>query len=254
MLHVINDIAIWIEGNSESETDVWFLPGFAESHLCFRDAFKYNISKQVRIILFDPPGLGASPARPGGITIKDCAIIWKDLIDSISKPKKLVLVAHSVAGIIATETAAILDRTPSLIVSVEGNLTAADAYFSGQAVHYSSPFEFYQHFSNSVFNLAKKGDVPMSYYASLQFADPNTLWTLGKSTQDYSEPGNDFQKLECPTVYYWSDETLSSDSKSFLKANDLNNRELDGLGHWPMNKSPKRFYSQLLDDIQIFVT
>ena len=254
MLKVINNIALWIEGNSESETDVWFLPGFAESHLCFRDAFKHRISKEVRIILFDPPGLGASPARPEGITIKDCAIIWKDLIDSISQCKKLVLVAHSVAGIIATETAAILDRVPSLIISVEGNLTASDAYFSGQAVNYNSPFDFYHNFSNSILNLVNKGDVPMSYYASLHFADPNTLWTLGRSTRDYSEPGNNFQKLECPAVYYWSDETLSSESKAFLKANDLTNQKMDGLGHWPMNKSPECFYSQLLNDISFYVT
>jgi len=253
MLKVINDIALWIEGNSESKIDVWFLPGFAESHLCFREAFKHRISKEVRIILFDPPGFGASPARSEGITIKDCATVWKNLINSISKYQKLVLVAHSVAGIIATETATILDRVPSLIISVEGNLTTADAYFSGQAVNYNSPFDFYQNFSNSVLDLINKGDVPMSYYASLQFADPNTLWTLGRSTQDYNEPGIDFQKLECPTVYYWNDETLSSESKEFLKANDLNNKKMEGLGHWPMNKSPERFYSQFLNDISVHV-
>ena len=254
MLKVINNTALWIEGNSESETDVWFLPGFGESHLCFRGAFKHRIAEEVRIILFDPPGFGASPARPEGITIKDCAAIWKDLIDTFTKSKKLVLVAHSVAGIIATETATLMDRIPSLIVSVEGNLTAADAYFSGQAVNFNSPSEFYQRFSNNILNLVNKGEVPMRYYASLQFADPNTLWTLGSSTQDYSEPGNDFKKIECPTVYYWSEETLSSESKAFLEANDLNYQKLDGLGHWPMVKSPERFYSQLLSDILLYVT
>lgn len=165
-----------------------------------------------------------------------------------------MLVAHSVAGIIATETAAILDRDPSLIISVEGNLTAADAYFSGQAVNYSSPFEFYRNFSSSILDLVNKGDVPMSYYASLQFADPNTLWALGRSTQDYDEPGKDFKKLDCPSVYYWCDETLSSESQAFMKANDLNNQQMDGLGHWPMNKSPERFYSQLLKDISLYST
>ena len=58
MLKVINNIAIWIAGNKQSDTDVWFLPGFAESHLCFRDAFEYAISKKARIILFDLPGFG----------------------------------------------------------------------------------------------------------------------------------------------------------------------------------------------------
>ena len=253
MLKVINDIAIWIEGNSENNTDVWLLPGFAESHLCFRDAFKHEISKQARILLFDPPGLGASPARRNGMTIKDCAVIWKDLIDSISEDKKIVLVAHSVAGIIASETAALLKKGPSLIISVEGNLTSADAYFSGQAVNYNSPHDFYHRFSDSILNLVNSGDVPMSYYASLQFADPNTLWTLGKSTRDHREPGIDYLRLNCPKVYYWSDETLSSESKAFLHANDLTNRDMQGLGHWPMNTSPERFYSQLVDDISFYV-
>lgn len=251
MLQVINNSAVWIEGDSESDTDVWFMPGFGESHLCFREAFKYPISEKTRIILFDPPGFGASPPLVDGMTIGACALIWKNLIDSISTDRQVVLVAHSIAGIIATETTVLLDRLPSLVVSVEGNLTSADAYFSGQAINYSSPYDFYHDFTQSIFDLVNRGDVPMSYYASLHFADPKTLWTLGKSTQEYREPGTDFKRLACPTVYYWDDETLSRESKEFLVANDLNNRKMKGLGHWPMNASPQRFYTQLVEDIYL---
>jgi len=249
MLKVINDTAIWIGGSEKSNLDIWFLPGFAESHLCFRNVFSQAISSSARILLFDPPGLGASPARAKGLTVKDCANMWRYLIISLSERRNIVLVGHSMAGIIATQTANLLYQPPSLVVSIEGNLTKADAFFTGQAAEYQSPQEFYYAFSKNILELVKTGEVPMTYSASLQFADPKTLWTLGRSVLEYEEPGEDFKKLECPTIYYWDSESTSSDTKTFLSKNKLHQRKLDGLGHWPMITSPDTFYSVLRDDV-----
>lgn len=251
MLKVVNDTAVWIGGYDKANLDLWFLPGFAESHLCFRDAFSQEISRKARILLFDPPGLGASPARTEGLTVEDCANLWKELITSLSGSRDVVLVSHSMAGIIATLTANLLDQLPSLVVSIEGNLTKADTFFTGQAADYESPQEFYRAFSKNVLDLVKTGEVPMRYYSSLQFADPMTLWTLGRSVLKYEEPGEDFLKLECPTIYYWDTESTSSDTKAFLSKSKLHQRKLNGLGHWPMIKSPDRFYAVLKDDVLI---
>ena len=249
MLKVIDNIAVWIGGSEKSNLDIWFLPGFAESHLCFRNAFSQTISNNARILLYDPPGLGASPARAKGLTVQDCANVWKDLITILSGSRNTVLVGHSMAGIIATQTANLLYQPPSLVASIEGNLTKADAFFTGQAADYESPQEFYSVFLKNVLELVKTGDVPITYSASLQFADPKTLWTLGRSVLEYEEPGKDFEKLECPTIYYWDSESTSSDTKAFLSKSNLLQRKLDGLGHWPMIKSPDTFYSVLRNDV-----
>ena len=252
-LKVVNDTAVWIGGSDKANLDLWFLPGFAESHLCFRDAFSQAISSIARILLFDPPGLGASPARAKGLTVEDCANLWRELIISLSGSRDVALVGHSMAGIIATQTANLMDQPPSLVVSIEGNLIKADAFFTGQAADYESPQKFYRVFSENILELVKTGEVSMSYYSSLQFADPMTLWTLGRSVLEYEEPGEDFMKLECPTIYYWDTGSTSSDTKAFLSKSKLNQRKLNGLGHWPMIKSPDRFYSVLKDDVLFMV-
>ncbi len=43
MLKVIDNMAVWVGDYAESDTDVWFIPAFGESHLCFRDAHKHKI-------------------------------------------------------------------------------------------------------------------------------------------------------------------------------------------------------------------
>nr|WP_255590431.1 alpha/beta hydrolase [Marinicella sp. NBU2979] len=162
--------------------------------------------------MFDLPGFGASPARTEGLSIKACANVCSTLIDGVSKDRRIVLVGHSVGSIIMTETVGTLHIAPSLVVSLEGNLSATDAYFSGQAANYKEPHQFYQHFLKTVFNLTAEGIVPKSYFAGLRFADPLALWTLGKSIQNHPQPGVDFLKLKCPKIYYWNEETLSPES------------------------------------------
>jgi pimeloyl-ACP methyl ester carboxylesterase len=75
----------------------------------------------MRIFLFDFPGFGASPPRPTGLTVEEAAQVCRDLIVNFSSTRRIVLVGHSVAGIIATRTALMPDCSPALMMSVEGN-------------------------------------------------------------------------------------------------------------------------------------
>lgn len=249
VLNVVDNTAVWVGGDQASDLDLWFLPGFAESHLCFRGAFGQEVARRARILMFDPPGLGASPPRTAGLTVRDCARLWENLVRRLSGSRTVALVAHSMAGIVATLTAGLLASPPAIVVSVEGNLTRSDAFFTGRAADYESPDEFYRFFSQHVLKLAKAGRVPMSYYASLQFADATTLWTLGRSVLEFEAPGKDFERLKCPAVYYWDQRTTPADTQKFLAESGLRQRRLDGLGHWPMIAAPDRFYSMLKEDV-----
>ena len=236
-------------GNVRSDTDVWFLPGFGHSQDCFRQAFQEPIAADVRLLTFDLPGLGESPARPAGLTVLDCAEIWRRLILIEGSSRKAVLVAHSVAGIIATETVRMLDRPPALTVSVEGNLTAADAYYSGQASRYDDCITFHRALLGSIGELVTRGEVPVDYLQSLQSADPNTLWTLGRSVVPYAEPGSDFLALPGPKIYYWDERSTTPQSRDFLARSNLRQRRFTGAGHWPMLTRPAEFYAALRADI-----
>jgi hypothetical protein len=61
----------------------------------------------------------------------------------------------------------------------------------------------------------------MNYYASLQFADPKTLRSLGRSVLEYEEPGEAIENLKRLTIYYWDSESTFSDTKTFLLKSKL---------------------------------
>jgi len=89
----------------------------------------------------------------------------------------------------------------------------------------------------------------MNYYASLQFSDPKTLCSLGRSVLEYEEPGEELENLKRPTIYYWDSESTSSDTKTFLLKSKLHPQKFNGLGNWSMIKLPDIFYIQLRYDV-----
>lgn len=248
-LHVHKNVAVWSSGSELTDIDVWFLHAFGESSLCFRDAFVHPISQRVRIFLFDLPGHGASPALTAGLTVEEAAQIWCDLIVHYSSSRRIVLVGHSMASIIAVRTAKMLNCSPKLVISIEGNLTLADAFFSGQAANFDEPHSFYTSFLSKIVEMSKRDEVFHRYSCSLRFADAKTLWTLGRSVVNNQNPGNDFLSLTCPSIYYWDPLSSTEDSKRFLTEHSLRQRKLESLGHWPMIKASSQFYAAVEQDV-----
>lgn len=248
-LQVHAGVAVWPGGADVADIDVWFLHAFADSHLCFREAYAHLTSERIRILLFDLPGHGASPPRPQGLTVEEAAEVWADLIGSLSSSRRVVLVAHSMAGIIATRVAPMLRSSPTLVINIEGNLTLADAYFSGQAAVFDDPGRFYASFQSKIRERAKTDEALHRYSCSVQFADPRTLWTLGRSVLEYPAPGADYLSLTCPCIYYWDPVSSTADSKAFLARANLRHRETLGAGHWPMIGAPAQFYAAVEQDV-----
>jgi pimeloyl-ACP methyl ester carboxylesterase len=248
-LQVHEGIAVWSGGHPSTDIDIWFLPALADSHLCFREVFSHPIAQRMRAFLFDLPGHGASPARPAGLTVDEAARIWCDLIVRLSSSRRVVLVGHSMASIIATRAAQMLNCAPTLLISIEGNLTLADAYFSGQAARFDEPEVFHGWFRSKILEMAQRDEVLRRFSCSLQFADPMTLWTLGRSVLNCSTPGDDLLGLTCPSIYYWDPGSTTDESKAFLAKHSLRQRKLEGLGHWPMVKSPAQFYAAVEEDV-----
>jgi pimeloyl-ACP methyl ester carboxylesterase len=248
-LQMHDGIAVWSGGHPQASIDIWFLHALGDSHHCFRDVFEHPISQRIRVFLFDLPGHGASPARSAGLTVEQAACIWRDLIVHFSLSRRVVLVGHSMASIIATCTARLLHDSPTLLISIEGNLTLADAYFSGQAARFDEPEAFHAWFQSKILEMAAHDEELRRYSCSLQFADPKTLWTLGRSVLAYPNPGDDFLSLRCPAIYYWDPASTTHESNVFLIKHSLRQRKLEGLGHWPMVKAPAQFYAAIEQDV-----
>jgi pimeloyl-ACP methyl ester carboxylesterase len=247
-LHAHRGIAVWSGGLPSADLDIWLLHAFADSHLCFREAFAQPIAARARLLLFDLPGHGASPAREAGLTVDEAAELCCELIGHFSPARRVVLVGHSMAGIVATRAARMLDAAPRLVVSVEGNLTLADAYFTGQAAAFDDPEAFFAAFQSRILEMAERDEVMRRFSCSVQCADPRTLWTLGRSVLGCSQPGKEFAALACPAVYYCDPASVSAETGAFLAEHRVRQREFRGLGHWPMLASPTRFYAALEQD------
>jgi pimeloyl-ACP methyl ester carboxylesterase len=248
-LEVHHGVALWSAGDESADIDVWFLHAFADSHLCYREAYSHLLSERIRILVFDLPGHGASPPRRDGLTVEKAAQLWLDLIGSLSPRRRVVLVAHSMAGIIATRVAERLHPAPALVISIEGNLTSADAYLSGQAAQFDDADRFYASFESKVREMAARDEAFRRYSGSVCFADPRTLWTLGRSVLDYPAPGADYLRLGCPTIYYWDSESTTPDSRAFLERHDVRSRKTSGASHWPMTQAPSQFYAAVEEDV-----
>jgi pimeloyl-ACP methyl ester carboxylesterase len=248
-LQVCEGVAVWLGGSGKSDIDVWFLHAFADSHLCFRDAFGYLTSDRIRIVLLDLPGHGASPPRADGLTIETAARTIVNLIGRISSSRAVVLVAHSMAALIATRAARLLGVLPTLVISVEGNLTSADAYLSGHAAGFDDAGTFASSFRSRIRELAKHDEAARRFACSVEFADPKTLWTLGRSIARCPDPGADFLSLKCPRIYYWDPGSTTPDTQSFLARHDVRQRITRRVGHWPMTTAPAQFYGAVERDV-----
>jgi len=137
----------------------------------------------------------------------------------------------------------------TLVIRIEGNLTRADAYLSGQAADFDDPGRFYAAFQSKIRELAKLDEALHRYSCSVLFADPRTLWTLGRSALDYPAPGEDYLSLTCSCIYYWDSVSTTADSKAFLARHNIRDRKTFGLGHWPMTKAPAQFYAAVEQDV-----
>lgn len=238
-----------MSGQCEEAIDVWFHPAFGDSRLSYHSVFASELSERARVFVYDPPGHGASPPRQKPLTVVHCARLWCELIQRFSRFRSVVLVGHSMAGIIACRTAGMLKHPPLLVVGVDANLTRADAYFTGLAAQFDEPAAFYAALRSRISRMARRDPVVQRFACSLEFADPTTLWALGRSIFSLKDPGVAFRRLRCSKIHYWDSNISSADTRTYIRQHALPQRNLDRLGHWPMISAPSTFYGAIAEDI-----
>jgi pimeloyl-ACP methyl ester carboxylesterase len=248
-VQVHQGVVVWAGGRFDSATDVWFHPAFGDSRLSYRHAFESVLSRHARILVYDPPGHGASPPRPQGFSIAQGVQLWCGLIRRFSRERGVVLVGHSMAGLIASRAALALRRSPSLVIGVEANLTRADAFFTGLAARFDEPQGFYAMFRERIRRIARRDESVNRFAWSLECADPKTLWTLGRSVFAQKDPGASFRRLRSAKIHYWDAMQAGKQTRNYIARYEIPDRRLDRLGHWPMLKQPDTFYAAIADDV-----
>jgi pimeloyl-ACP methyl ester carboxylesterase len=242
--------AVWSGGAPQAPLDLWLLPAFGDSHLCFGEIFQQPLAEKARIHVWDLPGHGASPPQPAGLTVARAARLLRDLIAMISAERPVVLLAHATTSVIAIVAAQLLEMPPRLLISVDGHLTPEDSAWCSRADDFDSPASFVQNLHDEILAAAPGHSAESRHWRSLGLADPGTLWSLCRSLQAYRNIGDAYLRLPCPGIYYWSADATSAGTRRFLAHHQPTQRRLEGLGRWPMVTAPAVFYRLVEEDVE----
>lgn len=217
--------------------DLWFLHGFGESGLSFCEAFASPLIQRYNIFVPDFPGFGASPYVEGAATIDGSVQVLGRLLATHSPQRSVVLLGHSLGGIVATRAAKTWSQQVRAVVSIEGNLTRADTFGTGKTVGVRDASAFHCEYCAAMLAQANGNEALLRYYASLRFADPRALVSWGQSCYEATgeqTSGEVYAALPCPTLYLWGDGNTPAQTQKFIHDFRLANHLFPGAGHWPM--------------------
>lgn len=217
-----------------------FLHAFADSGRAFLPLFATPLAARFRLIAIDLAGFGASPPRDDVRTVSDHAETVAALARAVSASAPVGLIAHSMTSMIAVAAAERLGARFGGLFSIEGNLTAEDAYFSGRAADFDEPEAFKRRFLDDVWAMAESRPIFRHYFAAAQAADPAAMWHLGRDARRQSSgdgPGQAYRRAR-PSLYYWSEASTTAATRRWILDSGLAHRRFAGASHWPMIDQP----------------
>ncbi|MGD2028977.1 MAG: alpha/beta hydrolase [Desulfobacterales bacterium] len=242
------DVFLRAHRKQGSPAHIWFLHGFGESSLSFREVFSSELAASYSLFAPDLPGFGVSPPQPGKMSLKAATRVTIDLINVLSSSRPVLLVGHSLGSVIATWVARELGEIVKGVFSIEGNLTRSDGYFSALAAKFEQADTFYRYFLDLIYERTAQSEVYQRYFASVRFASPQAMMAWGRSSAQLGESGthgSDFAALECAKLYYWGTESTPEETRKFIAARNIPNRKYTGNGHWPMVETPDACYHHM---------
>jgi pimeloyl-ACP methyl ester carboxylesterase len=234
--------------NNNSLAHIWFLHGFGESSLSFKEVFFSELVESYSLFVPDLPGFGVSPPQPERMSLEGATEVILSLINVLSRNKAVLLVGHSLGSVVATQVARKLGETVKGFFSIEGNLTRSDGYFSAQAAGFQQADAFYRYFLDLIYKRAENSEVHQRYLASVRFASPEAMMAWGRSSAllgDSGRHGLEFVSLTCQKTYYWSMESTPKETQDFIVKYNIPNRQYTDAGHWPMIETPDKCYSAI---------
>ena len=225
------------------------IAGFGDNATMFDGLLETRLADEFHVVPLDLPGFGRQ-ADSGRTTLRSLADFVVKQAQEIGAE---IIVAHSVASIIASMAAGRADCPLRTIVSLEGNLTAEDAYFSGTATDFDNPQEFRTAFLARLGKLAAGAPVIARYREQVAQADPHAMWELGCDARRFSErthPG-EFLAVSAEAVYLYNPKNCPESSLNWLASSDLPRLVLENATHWKSVDQPVQLAGKIDDALKI---
>jgi pimeloyl-ACP methyl ester carboxylesterase len=216
------------------------LHGFADDGTAFVPLDGTAATQAFELVACDLPGFGASRPLDGEVSIAALARFVQRLGAALSPDRPIGLIAHSVGAPIAVETALASPRRVAALLSVEGNLTAEDAYFSGRAAGFDDADGFKAHFGDALWEMGGRDKAVRRYSGAVRMADARSMWQLGRDAVARGA-GDAFGRAYLgltargvATLYLWGRENVPASSAAFIVGHAMSQRAVAGAGHWIM--------------------
>jgi pimeloyl-ACP methyl ester carboxylesterase len=227
---------------------LWLVHALGDSSQAFRPLFDTELARRHALVAPDWP----AAAGPVPRDLDDLAAWLAGQIEQRSAAGPIGLVGHSLGAAVAVRAASRLRNVVGL-VSIEGNLTAADAYLSGLAADFEAPEAYVRHLLHFVQSLADDAggagrDALLRYHASLGRSAPEPLWRIGRAAKAASRDdglGQEYRALAVRRLYYWSADNTPAETQAFIRRQGLEAAAFKG-GHWPMVEQPEATARRLL--------
>ncbi len=232
--------------DSKQKPAILFVAGFGDGAEMFDRLAKTELADHYRLAPIDLPGFAGAEPLSGGTTLEALA----DVVHQVALQKSArIIAAHSVASIIASLAARREGSPINTIISLEGNLTAQDAYFSGTAADYPNPELFREAFLARLDEMVETQSIIARYRKIAAKADPKALWELGCDARRFSEscePGDVLSETE-NVIYLYNPENCSNSSLEWLRTNSMRQIRMEGASHWPSVDQPETLSAKILE-------
>ena len=215
---------------------ILMIAGFGDNSSMYAPLLETPLAQNQELIPLDLPGFGA-PALDGETTLQTLADHVKD---AAIQREADTIVAHSVASIIASLAAGTKGSPLKRIISLEGNLTDEDAYFSGRAAEFEDAASFRDWFLPRLAKKAESDPILARYTREVAKADPQALWELGCDARRFSDKHHAGERLRDATAitYIVNPDNCAEASMTWLGNSGLATIKLPGASHWPTIDQP----------------
>ena len=206
------------------------LAGFGDNASMFDGLVGSALAASFDVLPVDLPGFGGMPAAEETSLSALADFVAAKAVETRAE----VIVAHSVASIVASLAAQRADCPVTTILSLEGNLTAEDAYFSGTAADYDSPADFHAAFLARLDQMAETAPEIARYRRQVARADVRALWQLGCDARRFSDLYSPGEVLlgAAKAVYLYNPDNCPESTLRWLERHDLPKVVLRNATHW----------------------
>ncbi len=230
---------------------ILYIHGLGESALCFERLMADHRLRRWNHLAPDLIGYGKSSWSSAPLKLEQQAERLDALLEDLGSDP-VVLVGHSMGGVIGTLLAHRAPRRVRAFLNVEGTISSPDCHFSSRAASYTAEDwlgEGYGVLLDGLYREASDNpEVLRPYCASIQMCDPRAFHKNSRELVEASAEETLARRLaavEAPKVYLFGAPRGTCDaSRALLRDAGVKMVGIPDAGHWPFLDQPDAFVDE----------